>query len=89
MPRVVFTPNLERHLDCPEQTVTGQTVHEVLDVVFADNPRLRGYVLDDQNRLREHMMIFVDGQSIADRVDLSDAVGEASEVYVMQALSGG
>lgn len=61
----------------------------VLDAVFAANPRLRGYVLDDQGGLRRHMMVFVDGQQIDDRERLSDPVGAASEIYVMQALSGG
>jgi sulfur-carrier protein len=86
---VAFTPNLQRHVEAPSRDVAGATVREVLDRVFADNPRLRGYVLDDQGALRRHMMVFVDGQQIADRTGLSDRVREASEVYVMQALSGG
>jgi hypothetical protein len=61
----------------------------VLDGVFAANPRLRGYVLDDQGALRRHMMVFVDGQQIEDRERLSDPVRPVSEIYVMQALSGG
>jgi sulfur-carrier protein len=86
---VVFTPNLERHVECPTRTVEGTTVRAVLDSVFAANPRLRGYVLDDQGGLRRHMMVFVDGQQIADREHLTDLVRPVSEVYVMQALSGG
>jgi hypothetical protein len=86
---VVFTPNLKRHVECPTEQVTGATVRAVLDAVFAANPRLRGYVLDDQGALRRHMMVFVDGQQIADPSGLGDAVRDASEVYVMQALSGG
>jgi hypothetical protein len=35
------------------------------------------------------MMVFVDGRQIADRERLSDPVGPHSELYVMQALSGG
>ena len=89
MPTVVFTPNLKRHVDCPTESVDGATVRAVLDAVFAANPRLRGYVLDDQGALRKHMSVFVDGQQIADRAQLSDAVKPASEIYVMQALSGG
>ncbi len=89
MPRVVFTRNLERHVDCPPQEVQGRTLRAVLDAVFAASPRLRGYVVDDQGALRHHMVIFVDGKQIRDRVGLTDAVGEASEVYVLQALSGG
>ena len=89
MATVSFTPNLERHVECPQKTVDGATVREVLDRVFAENPRLRGYVLDDQGALRRHMMVFVDGQQIADRERLSDPVRPTSEIYVMQALSGG
>ena len=61
----------------------------VLDAVFAQNPQARRYVLDDQGALRKHMTIFVDGKTIADRTALSDRVGETSEVFVFQALSGG
>jgi molybdopterin synthase sulfur carrier subunit len=86
---VSFTPNLERHVECPTQTIEGESVRAVLEAVFAANPRLRGYVLDDQGALRRHMMVFVDGQQIQDRDRLSDPVRPASEIYVMQALSGG
>jgi len=89
MAEVVFTPNLRRHVDCPTTSVDGATVAEVLGHVFAANPRLRGYVLDDQGGLRRHMSVFVDGRQIADRAGLSDAVAPGAEIYVMQALSGG
>jgi sulfur-carrier protein len=89
MARVVFTSNLRRHVDCPESEAAGGTVREVLDAVFAANARLRGYVVDDQGGLRKHMGIIVDGVSLRDRVTLSDAVTPASQVYVLQALSGG
>ena len=89
MATVVFTPNLKRHVECPTEEVAGATVRAVLDAVFAHNPKLRGYVLDDQGALRRHMIVFVDGNQIDDRDGLSDAVRPTSEVYVMQALSGG
>ncbi|HVV83758.1 MAG TPA: MoaD/ThiS family protein [Kofleriaceae bacterium] len=89
MAEVTFTPNLKRHVDCPTVEVPGTTVAEVLAKVFADNPRLRGYVLDDQGALRKHMVVFIDGQQIVDREQLADPVGPRSELYVMQALSGG
>lgn len=89
MVRVTFTPNIQRHVTCPPQTVRGATVREVLDCVFEENERARGYVLDEQGILRKHMNIFVNGNAIADRDRLSDAVRDGDEVYVMQALSGG
>jgi hypothetical protein len=89
MARVVFTTNIQRHIVCPPADVAGRTVREVLDAVFADNARARGYVLDDQGALRKHMNVFIDGVQITDRDGLSDAVAADAEVYVMQALSGG
>ena len=89
MPKVVFTPNIMRHVACPPAVVPGATVRAVLDAVFAENPRARSYVLDDQAALRRHMAVFVNGVALRDRVTLSDTVDDAAEIYVMQALSGG
>lgn len=89
MARVVFTRNLQRHVACPPAEVAGHTVREILEAVFAANPRARGYVLDDQAALRRHMLIFINGEQVRDRVHLSDPVPPGGEVYVMQALSGG
>ena len=90
MARVVFTRNLERHVSCPPQDdLRGGSVREVLDEVFARNPSVRSYVLDDQGRLRRHVVVFVDGKQVDDRAGLSDRVEERTEVFVMQALSGG
>jgi molybdopterin synthase sulfur carrier subunit len=89
MARVVFTANMQRHVECPQVEAAGATVRDVLERAFADNPRARGYVLDDQAALRKHVAVFVDGAMIRDRTRLSDAVGTASTVYVFQALSGG
>lgn len=89
MPKVAFTANIQRHVACPETEAAGVTVREVLDNVFAGNPRARAYVLDDQAALRRHMIVFVDGAAIRDRVHLSDPVPAESTVYVFQALSGG
>lgn len=89
MVRVVFTPNLQRHIACPPAQVEGRTVREALDAAFEGNARARSYVLDDQAALRKHMAIFVNGARIRDRVHLSDQVPDNGEIYVLQALSGG
>jgi sulfur-carrier protein len=89
MAKVVFTPNIQRHVICPDTEAAGLTVCEVLEKIFAANPQARGYVLDDQAALRKHITIFIDGRVIHDRIRLSDAVTENSKIYVLQALSGG
>ena len=89
MPRVTFTGNLQRFVDCPPAQVPGTTVREALEAAFAQNPRVRGYVLDDQGALRRHVVVFVGGKAVGDRTALSDAAPEGAEIAVLQALSGG
>lgn len=69
--------------------VDGVTVDEALAVVFAEHPRLRGYVLDDQGAVRRHVAIYVNGWPVRDRARLSDPVRPQDRIDVMQALSGG
>jgi hypothetical protein len=56
---------------------------------FRSHERARGYVLDDQGKLRHHMAAFIDGRQILDRDELSDAVPADAVVDLVQALSGG
>lgn len=89
MPRVTLTANLRKHIDCPATDVDGETVHEALEAFFERYPVARGYVLDDQGALRKHIALFIDRDLITDRISMTDAVGRSTELYVMQALSGG
>lgn len=89
MPRVSFTPQLQRFLDAPPQRVAGGTVRQALDQVFAANPRLRGYILDEAGRVRTHVAVFVGDRALTDRVTLADAVDDNTDIVVLQALSGG
>jgi molybdopterin synthase sulfur carrier subunit len=89
MPKVAFTRALERFLKAPTMTVEGATLGEALDNVFAANPALRGYVLDDQGGVRQHVAIYLNGVVVRDRAKLSDKVGPNDEIYVFQALTGG
>ena len=89
MPKIVFTQQLRRFTEIPEIDTPAPTLREALDAAFSINPRLRGYVLDDQGHLRTNVAIFIDGQRVRNRVRLDDALATASDVYVLQALSGG
>ncbi|HJU26373.1 MAG TPA: MoaD/ThiS family protein [Rhodanobacteraceae bacterium] len=98
MPKVVLSSALSRWLPPAEGAqspgeialqVPGASVGEALEHVFAQYPNLRGYVLDEHGTVRHHLALFVDGAAIANKRDLSQAIGETSEIYVMQALSGG
>ncbi len=89
MPTVAFTANMQRHVDCPTMQVEGPTVASALANYFAAHPRVKSYVLDEQGTVRRHVAIFVDGVMLRDRATLDAEVSPDSEIYVMQALSGG
>ncbi len=89
MPRVAFTAHLTHQAAAQPAAVLGATVAEALSAVFEHQPMLRSYVLDDQGGVRQHVVIFLDGVAVQDRLRLSDPVRLDSEIFVMQALSGG
>ena len=84
--KVDVAPILARHLKVDPCELDGETVRDVLEALFARHETLRGYVLDDQGALRQHVVVFVDGEAVR---DLGRDVGASSEVVIMQALSGG
>lgn len=89
MATVEFTSQLHRFVDTPRLDCDVGTLGEALTLAFDRNPRLRGYILDDQGHLRTHVAIFIDGHKARDREGLTDPLVAASKVYVLQALSGG
>jgi hypothetical protein len=62
----------------------GTTVDEALRDIDARYPGIRFRVIDEQNRIREHVRIFADG----DRALTVDARVK-TEVHVFGALTGG
>lgn len=89
MAQLYFTQNLARHTECPSAALAAETVGELLERYFERWPAVRGYVLNDQGEVRQHVKVLVDGRNIKDRRKLTDRLKEDIEVYVFQALSGG
>lgn len=89
MPNVSFTTALQRFLPVSAARVDGTTVGSALAAVFVEQPRLRGYILDDQGALRRHVAVYINGVAVRDRTGLGDPVGADDEIYVFQALTGG
>jgi hypothetical protein len=89
MAMIAFTPHLRDVGPTTPTPCEGATLAEVLDRVGESHPRLRGYVLDDQGRLRKHIAVFIDGVMRSRETALSAPLTDASDVYIFQALSGG
>lgn len=89
MPRLVFTQQLRRFTDVPEIDTTAAVLRDALEAAFACNPRLRGYILDEQGDLRRNVAVFIDGRRVRDHANLQDPLAPESCIHVLQALSGG
>lgn len=89
MSHVAFTSQLQRFTHAPEFDTDAPTLRAALEDAFDLNPRLRDYVLDEQGHLRRHVVVFIAGRRVVDRVTLSDPLGADDHVYVLQALTGG
>jgi molybdopterin synthase sulfur carrier subunit len=89
MASVQFTSHLRKVAPIGTLTVGGDTLRGALDEVFVRHPRVKSYVLDDQDRLRKHVVIFCDGARIDGGDDLARPIAADTEIYVLQALSGG
>ena len=90
MPTVRFTYALKRFFDDLEEIEVDPCELPAILTAIDDNWKgIRNYIVDEQGTLRKHVNIFVDGELIKDRNELSDQVSPNSEVYIFQALSGG
>lgn len=64
----------------------GVTVREVLADLNSRFPGMRFRMIDEQDRIRRHIRIFVNTREVA---DLSAAVQGNDQVHLICALSGG
>ena len=92
MPTVEVTSHLYEffpQLKGGSVAVEGKTVGEVVKALDLLAPGFGFYVCDEAGRVRQHVNIFVGEHRIKDRATLTDPVGPASRVIILQALSGG
>ena len=69
--------------------VAGPTVGKVLAALGQTHPGVGQRVLDEQGILRRHVNVFVNGESIRYLDGVDTPVGDADEVWILPAVSGG
>jgi len=69
-----------------EVQAAGSTVAELLEDLDRRFPGIRFRMIDEQDSIRPHMKIFVNGEQV--RL-LDTRLSEKDEVHILQALSGG
>ena len=67
------------------------TVGSVFERLHADHPGVVERALDEQWRVREHVNVFVDGESVraGSKLGLATPVKAGTEVWILPAVSGG
>ncbi|HXF97482.1 MAG TPA: MoaD/ThiS family protein [Gaiellaceae bacterium] len=68
-----------------ELQLEGGTVAEVLRALEESCPDLRGWILDERGRIREHVNVFVN----RDYGREETAVADGDRLHVLPAISGG
>ena len=90
MVKVKLTSALRRFFpDLHTMQTNPNSLIEILHALDDSFPGISDYILDDQRQLRKHVNIFIDGCIIEDRENLEMKIQDNSEVYIIQALSGG
>ncbi|MCC7016973.1 MAG: MoaD/ThiS family protein [Rhodospirillales bacterium] len=84
--RVLIPGLLRSYTHVREVEGTGATLAEILADLDRRHPGLRFRIVDEQDRIRPHIRIFLDGRQA---YDLAAPVRAESEVQIVQALSGG
>ena len=91
MAQVRFTNHLKRFFPTLTngQVIEGSTVAEIVATLDERYPGIGSYIVDERGALRKHVNIFIESEMVRDRERLSDPLQPESQVFVMQALSGG
>ena len=84
--KVIIPSSLRSYTQRSQAEANGATLAEALADLDRAYPGIRFRMIDEQDRIRRHIRIFVHGAQVR---DLSQPLRAADEVVIVQALSGG
>jgi molybdopterin converting factor small subunit len=84
--KILIASPLRPYTDADEVEADGATLAELLKDLDARYPGIRFRMIDEQDQVRRHMRIFINGEPVK---NLAHAIGASDEVSIVQALSGG
>jgi molybdopterin converting factor small subunit len=67
----------------------AKSVNEALALLWRECPAVRDRVIDERGEVRQHINVFVDGESIRDIDGLRTRVRDGAEIVILPAVSGG
>jgi sulfur-carrier protein len=84
--KVLIPSALRSYTEQSETEASGSTLAAVLADLDSRYAGIRFRMIDEQDRIRPHIRIFVNGRQAR---DLSQPLGVGDEIVIVQALSGG
>ena len=84
--KVLIPSSLRSYTQQSEAEASGATLATVLADLDRTYPGIRFRMVDEQDRIRRHIRIFVNGDQVR---DLAQPLHATDEVVIVQALSGG
>lgn len=84
--KVLIPDALLSYTQCRRAQASGATLAQLLDDLERQYAGMRFRIVDEQNCVRRHIRIFVNGEQVN---GLSHALSESDDVVIVQALSGG
>ena len=84
--KVLIPSALRSYTEDANSEAHGTTLAEALIDLDRRHPGIRFRMIDEQDRIRRHIRIFVNGTQ---RMDLAYALAPSDEIVIVQALSGG
>ena len=84
--RVLIPSALRSYTEQSEAEASGATLAAVLADLDRTYPGIRFRMIDEQDRIRPHIRVFVNGKQVR---DLAQPLRATDEVVIVQALSGG
>lgn len=84
--KVLIPDALRSYTASSRADANGATLTELLADLNRQYPGIRFRMIDEQERVRRHIRIFINGEQVN---DLSHPLHATDEVFIVQALSGG
>jgi molybdopterin converting factor small subunit len=84
--KVLIPSALRSYTERGEAEASGATLAALLGHLEQQYPGIRFRMVDEQDRIRRHIRIFVNGEQVH---DLAQPLNGTDEVIIVQALSGG
>ena len=84
--KVLIPSSLRSYTERGEAEASGATLAAVLADLDRQYAGIRFRMIDEQDRIRRHIRIFVNGEQVR---DLALALDATDELVIVQALSGG